>query len=234
LRLSGNFWGQPFWAAAANPECYLGPVPAEAPSARLWVPAQPTLPSLIAAAKRCEGCELYKPATQTVFGEGRTGSKLVLAGEQPGDAEDRAGRPFVGPAGRLLDRALEDAGINRESVYVTNAVKHFRFEERGKRRIHKKPTSAQIVACRPWLEAELAVIRPAVVIALGATAVQSLAGRNVHVLRDRGKLLESPFAKGLLVTIHPSALLRMPDRSQFDDEYAQFVADLAVAQKYAK
>lgn len=183
--------------------------------------------------RKCEGCELYKAATQAVFGEGKSSSRLVLAGEQPGDAEDRKGQPFVGPAGRILDKALEDAGIDRQSVYVTNAVKHFRFEERGKRRIHKKPTSAQIVACRPWLEAELAVIRPDIVVCLGATAVQSLAGPNVWVLRDRGKLLECQWAKGLVVTIHPSALLRMPDRTDFEKEYTQFVRDLAAAREYA-
>jgi uracil-DNA glycosylase len=204
-----------------------------APSARPWLPAHPTLESLVAAAQECEGCELYKTATQTVFGEGRPDARLVLAGEQPGDMEDRQGRPFVGPAGRILDRALADAGIDRQAVYVTNAVKHFRFEERGKRRIHKKPSGAQIVACRPWLEAELAVIRPDIVVCMGATAVQSLAGRDVRVLRDRGKLLESPLAKGLVVTIHPSVLLRLPDRSQFASDYAMFVQDLVAAHNYA-
>jgi DNA polymerase len=157
----------------------------------------------------------------------------MLVGEQPGDSEDREGRPFVGPAGRILDRALEDSAIDRAAVYVTNAVKHFRFEERGKRRIHKKPSLVQIVACRPWLEAEIVVVRPAVVVCMGATAAQSIAGRDVRVLRDRGKLLESPFAKALVVTVHPSVLLRMPDRSQFDAEYASFVRDLEAARKYA-
>lgn len=188
---------------------------------------------MIAAARKCEGCDLYKNATQTVFGEGKTGAHLFLIGEQPGDYEDRQGRPFVGPAGRILDRALQDVGIDRDEVYITNAVKHFRFEERGKRRIHKKPSSVQIVACRPWLEAELAVIRPHMVVCMGATAVQALAGREVRVLRDRGKLLESPLAKGLVVTVHPSVLLRMPDRSQFDAAYDLFVRDLAAARKYA-
>lgn len=180
----------------------------------------------------CQGCELYKAATQAVFGEGKRSARFVLIGEQPGDVEDREGRPFVGPAGRMLDRALEDAGIDRKAVYVTNAVKHFRFEERGKRRIHKKPTSGQIVACKPWLEAELGVIRPDIVLCLGATAVQSVAGPDVRVLRDRGKLLESPWAKGLVVTIHPSALLRI-DRSDFEKEYASFVRDLAAAREFA-
>jgi DNA polymerase len=188
---------------------------------------------LTEAARQCEGCELYQRATQTVFGEGRREARLFLVGEQPGDVEDREGRPFVGPAGRILDRALDDAHIDRDLVYVTNAVKHFRFEERAKRRIHKKPTSVQIVACRPWLEAEIAVIRPDIVVCLGATAVQSLAGRDVRVLRDRGKLLEIPFARGLVVTVHPSVLLRMPDRSQFDEEYARFVDDLVAAKRYA-
>jgi DNA polymerase len=188
---------------------------------------------LITAARKCEGCDLYKAATQTVFGEGQTGARLFLIGEQPGDSEDRQGRPFVGPAGRILDRALEDAGIDRADAYVTNAVKHFRFEERGKRRIHKKPSSVQIVACRPWLEAELEVIKPDVVVCMGATAVESLAGREVRVLRDRGKLLKTALAKGLVVTVHPSALLRLPDRSQFNAEYDLFVRDLAAARKYA-
>jgi uracil-DNA glycosylase len=202
-------------------------------SAEPWIPEQPTLPSLIAAARKCEGCDLYKAATQTVFGEGQSGARLFLVGEQPGDYEDRQGRPFVGPAGRILDRALEGAGIDRAEAYVTNAVKHFRFEERGKRRIHKKPSSVQIVACRPWLEAELKVIKPDIVVCMGATAVQSLAGRDVRVLRDRGKLLESALARGLVVTVHPSALLRLPDRSQFEEEYDLFVRDLASAHRYA-
>jgi uracil-DNA glycosylase len=208
-------------------------VAARVQSAEPWVPAQPTLPSLVAAARKCEGCDLYKAATQTVFGEGQAGARLFLVGEQPGDYEDRQGRPFVGPAGKILDRALEDAGIGRAEAYVTNAVKHFRFEERGKRRIHKKPSSMQIVACRPWLEAELKVIRPDIVVCMGATAVQSLAGRDVRVLRDRGKLLESALARGLVVTVHPSVLLRLPDRSQFEAEYDLFVRDLALARRYA-
>ncbi len=206
---------------------------ARAQSAGPWIPAHPTLQSLITAARKCEGCDLYRAATQTVFGEGHTGARLFLVGEQPGDYEDRQGRPFVGPAGRILDRALEDAGIDHAETYVTNAVKHFRFEERGKRRIHKKPSSVQIVACRPWLEAELDVIRPDVIVCMGATAVESLAGREARVLRDRGKLLKSPLAKGLVVTVHPSALLRLPDRSQFEAEYDLFVRDLASARRYA-
>jgi uracil-DNA glycosylase len=208
-------------------------VGAPSSSAKLWIPAHPTLASLTAAVRKCEGCELYSFATQAVLGEGRPGARLMLAGEQPGDVEDRKGHPFVGPAGGILDRALKDAGIDRDSVYVTNAVKHFRFEERGKRRIHKKPTTAQVVACRPWLEAELAVIQPDIVVCLGATAVQSLAGPDVRVLRDRGKLMECRWAKGLVVTIHPSALLRLPDRTDFDKEYEHFVRDLAAAQEYA-
>jgi uracil-DNA glycosylase len=208
-------------------------VGAPSPSAKPWIPVHPTLVSLARAVSKCEGCELYKAATQAVFGEGKSSARLVLTGEQPGDVEDREGHPFVGPAGRILDKALEDAAIDRQSVYVTNAVKHFRFEERGKRRIHKKPTSAQIVACRPWLEAELTVIRPDIVVCLGATAVQSLAGKDVRVLRDRGKLLECQWAKGLVVTIHPSALLRMPDRAVFDKEYEHFVSDLVAAREYA-
>jgi uracil-DNA glycosylase len=200
----------------------------EAPSARAWIPQRLTLPALVKAAKECEGCDLYKAATQTVFGEGAPDARIILVGEEPGDQEDRAGRPFVGPAGRVLDSALNDAGVPRNSVYITNAVKHFRFEQRAKRRIHKKPSAVQIVACRPWLEAEAEVIQPDFLVCLGATATQSVAGSKVHVLRDRGKVLSHPWAKGLIVTIHPSALLRMQDRSQYQAQYEMFVRDLAL------
>ncbi len=195
-------------------------------SAAPWIPQQRDMPALRAAAERCQGCELHAPATQTVFGEGPVTARVVMVGEQPGDQEDLAGRPFVGPAGQLLDRALQAAGVDRQAVYVTNAVKHFRFEERGKRRIHQKPTGLHISACRPWLEAELGAIRPELIVCLGATAAQSLMGRDVRIHADRGKLFDHRWAKHLLITIHPSALLRLPDPSQFDEQYSLFVRDL--------
>jgi len=201
---------------------------------RLWIPEKPTFPALAAAVQTCEGCELYKMATQAVFGEGSKKAAVVMVGEQPGDQEDRAGRPFVGPAGQLLDRALKDAGVDRDAVYVTNAVKHFSFEERGKRRIHKKPTSPQVSACRPWLEAELGLIKPEVVVCLGATAALSLAGRDVRIQKDRGRFLETRWASRLLITTHPSALLRMPDKSLFDEQYSQLVSDLAMVAEFAR
>ena len=205
----------------------------EPPSAKPWIPARLTLPALTKAAKGCEGCELYARATQTVFGEGASEARVMLVGEQPGDKEDLDGHPFVGPAGRVLFQALEDAGVDRQSVYVTNAVKHFRFEERGKRRIHKKPAAVHITACLPWLEAEIEVLRPEFVVCLGATAAQSLAGSTVRVLRDRGKLLPNPWATALIVTVHPSSLLRMPDRSQYQEQYDLFVRDLKLINQRA-
>ncbi|MBV9503728.1 MAG: UdgX family uracil-DNA binding protein [Acidobacteriia bacterium] len=205
----------------------------EPPSAKPWIPARLTLPALTKAAKGCEGCELYARATQTVFGEGSAAARVMLVGEQPGDKEDLDGHPFVGPAGRVLFQALEDAGVDRQSVYVTNAVKHFRFEERGKRRIHKKPAAVHITACLPWLEAEIQVLRPDFVVCLGATAAQSLAGSTVRVLRDRGKLLPNPWATALIVTVHPSSLLRMPDRSQYQEQYDLFVRDLKLINQRA-
>ncbi|MEV0581497.1 UdgX family uracil-DNA binding protein [Nonomuraea sp. NPDC050310] len=190
-----------------------------------FLPGEPDLGSLREAAARCEGCGLYRDAIQTVFGEGPAKARYVLVGEQPGDQEDRRGEPFVGPAGRVLDRALEEAGIAREETYVTNAVKHFSFTMKGKRRIHQKPTAAEIDACRPWLDAELTVIQPSVVVLLGATAAQSLLGRSFRVTRQRGQVL--PFHDALAVaTIHPSAVLRAPDREQ---AYAGLLADLKVA-----
>lgn len=200
-------------------------------SAKPWVPEQPTLPVLAGAVRGCEGCELYEHATQAVFGEGPADAKVVMVGEQPGDQEDRAGRPFVGPAGQLLDRALAAAGVDRQRVYVTNAVKHFRFEERGKRRIHQKPGGVHIAACRPWLEAELGLIQPELIVCLGATAAQSLMGRDVRIQSDRGKLMESRWARRLMVTTHPSALLRV-EPSQFDEQYALLVRDLAMAASF--
>lgn len=202
-----------------------------------WRPAPaPKTSSLITlekAARICTACHLYKRATQTVFGEGPRCATFMLLGEQPGEQEDLAGKPFVGPAGKLLDRALEEAGINRDEVYVTNTVKHFKWEPRGKRRIHQKPNSREIAACRPWLEAELRLVRPKLLICLGATAAQSIFGPSFRVTRDRGKISKSELATRVLATVHPSSLLRQPDEESRQREYAQFVADLRVARKAA-
>ena len=172
-------------------------------------------------------------ATQTVFGEGPKGARLMLLGEQPGDQEDRAGKPFVGPAGKILDRALEDAGIDRTQVYLTNTVKHFKWEPRGKRRIHKKPNSREIAACRPWLEAELRVVRPALLVCMGATAAQAIFGPSFRVTRERGKVLESELSPKVVATVHPSSLLRQPDEESREREYKLFVADLRTALRAA-
>ena len=188
-----------------------------------FIPPHPTLPLLKDAVQTCRGCDLYRHATQAVFGEGRKSAAILFIGEQPGNEEDLQGRPFVGPAGRLFDRALEDAGIDRFSTYVTNAVKHFKFEERGKRRIHKKPGGLEIKACRPWLEAEIAVIRPEILVCLGATAAQSVFGAAYRVTKQRGEFVEHPWAPHATSTVHPSAILRAEQR---DIEYQKFVADL--------
>jgi uracil-DNA glycosylase len=185
-----------------------------------------TLPGLAKIARDCHACELWKRATQTVFGEGQPHSKVMLVGEVPGDQEDRAGKPFVGPAGSLLNRALEEAGIDRSKVYVTNAVKHFSWEERGKRRIHKKPTAAEIAACRPWLQAEIAVLQPKVIVCLGATAAQTLLGRDFRVTQRRGEFVKSGLAPFVAATIHPSAILRAPDDDTRHQELQRFIADL--------
>jgi uracil-DNA glycosylase len=192
------------------------------------IPERPDLDGLRAAAAGCTACDLYRDATQTVFGEGAGGAEVMLVGEQPGDGEDRAGRPFVGPAGRLLDRALEEAGIDRRLAYVTNVVKHFRFERRGKARLHKKPNAEQVHACFPWLEAELAVVRPRVLVLLGATAAQALLGGSFRVSRQRGELMDSELAPRVLATVHPSSILRAPDDEARALAYKGFVADLAV------
>ena len=189
------------------------------------VPAQPTLPSLRDAAAACTACELWRSGTQTVFGEGAPEAEVMLVGEQPGDREDVEGRPFVGPAGRLLDEALEEAGIDRRLAYVTNVVKHFKWAPRGKRRIHQKPNAAEIAACRPWLEAELAVLHPRVLVCLGATAAQALLGRQFRVSRQRGELVESPLAPNVIATVHPSSILRA-DEDTRELEYREFVRDL--------
>lgn len=193
-------------------------------SALPWVPKTHNLAALRAAAPECRGCELYARATQVVFGEGPRDAKVVMVGEQPGDEEDRQGHPFVGPSGRLLSKAMEEAGLDREKVYVTNAVKHFKWTERGKRRIHAKPNAVEISACRPWLEAELQVVGPELVVCLGATAAQSLLGRDFRITVDRGKFFPHEWAKEIVATVHPSAILRVPERYQ--EEYGRFVQDL--------
>jgi uracil-DNA glycosylase family protein len=200
------------------------PPRAAARSARPFVPAGASIPELSAAADGCRGCDLYARATQAVFGEGSSKARLVLVGEQPGDAEDRAGHPFVGPAGQLLDRALAAAGIDRRQVYVTNAVKHFSFEERGKRRIHKTPRISEVKACRPWLEAEIQRLRPAVVVCLGSTAAQALLGPGARVMALRGRAIAgTEWAPSVFVTIHPSAVLRADDTESY---FGMLVEDL--------
>src|SRR6266478_7245662 len=185
------------------------------------------------AAKHCEACHLYKHATQTVFGEGPKDAPIMLVGEQPGDYEDVAGKPFVGPAGKIMDRALEEAGIDRSHVYVTNAVKHFKWEPQGKRRIHQKPNSREIAACRPWLEAELRLVKPKLLVCLGATAAQAVFGTSFRVTRERGKVLSSKLAPKVIATVHPSSLLRQPDEESREREYDRFVVDLRSAVKAA-
>jgi DNA polymerase len=194
-------------------------------SAAEYLPERLTLPALREAAAGCRGCHLWQVGTQTVFGEGAETARAVFVGEQPGDQEDRAGKPFVGPAGRLLDKALVEAGIDRSATYMTNAVKHFKWQARGKRRVHQKPAWAEITACRPWLEAELTVVLPRVLVLLGAVAAQSLLGREFRVTQNRRKLIESDLAPAVTATIHPSAVLRgAPERREA--EFAAFVDDL--------
>ena len=193
---------------------------------RELLPSDPTLPQVRNVSKGCKACDLYLRGTQTVFGEGPSRAEVMMVGEQPGDAEDLAGRPFVGPAGKLLDRALEEAGIDRTRVYVTNVVKHFKWEPRGKRRIHAKPNAAEIGACRPWLEAEVALVRPRVLVCLGATAAQALLGRTFRVTQMRGQFVESPLAPLVTATVHPSSILRAPDDESRRQEMREFVADL--------
>jgi uracil-DNA glycosylase len=195
-------------------------------SAAELVPPQPSLPTLREAAAGCRACSLWEHGTQTVFGAGSRNSKAMFVGEQPGDQEDRRGAPFVGPAGRVLDDALAQAGIDRSTVYVTNAVKHFKWEPRGKRRIHAKPNWSELAACRPWLEAELAVVRPEVLVCLGATAAQSLLGRQFRVTKQRGEWLDSDLAEHVTATIHPSAILRQRDDEERHREMEKFVQDL--------
>ncbi len=196
------------------------------PTALPYVPNHPTLDTLPQAAQQCRGCDLFRNTTQAVMGEGPQAARIVLIGEQPGDEEDRKGRPFVGPAGRLLDRALSDAGIARQDVYVTNCVKHFKFEERGKRRIHKKPGAVEVEACRPWLETELRLVKPEVVICLGATAAQSILGKDFRLTEQRGQFFPHAAAPNVMATLHPSALLRLRDSDARHAEYERLVADL--------
>jgi DNA polymerase len=200
--------------------------PSEESGASSWVPDGATLPRLAAAAQKCQGCELYKHATQAVLGDGPATSRVVMVGEQPGDREDIEGKPFVGPAGGLLERALGDAGLSRGEVYITNAVKHFKFEERGKRRIHKKPSSQEIAACHPWLEAELAIVRPEIVVCLGSTAARAVFGRPQELLKNRGKVYEVPNVGAVTMTVHPSSVLRSPDPTRRNEDYQAFVRDL--------
>ena len=202
--------------------------------ASAFVPDNPTLQSLREAAAGCRGCDLWRDATQTVFGEGSAGAEIVMIGEQPGDKEDLAGRPFVGPAGRLLDEALDEAGIDRTAVYVTNTVKHFKFMRRGKRRIHKKPNAEQIGACRPWLDAEMRAVQPKVIVCLGATAAQALLGRAFRVTQQRGQFVPSPFGIDATATIHPSAILRSPDEATRHEEMRAFVADLSLVARHLR
>jgi uracil-DNA glycosylase len=195
-------------------------------SAADLIPDRPTLSKVQAAARDCQACDLYKRGTQTVFGEGADKAPLVLVGEQPGDQEDLSGHPFVGPAGKLLDRALEEAGINRSTVYVTNVVKHFKWEPRGKRRIHKKPNAAEVDACRPWLEIEIQLLKPRAIVCLGATAAQALLGRQFKVTERRGEFISSALAPLVMATVHPSSLLRAPDEETRHRETRRFIDDL--------
>src|SRR5690348_12903520 len=199
-------------------------------SAVEFLPERLTLPALREAASACRGCRLWEVGTQTVFGEGAVDAEAMFVGEQPGDQEDRAGKPFVGPAGRVFDEALAEAGIDRGSIYVTNAVKHFKWQARGKRRIHQKPNWTEMTACRPWLEAELEVVKPRVLVLLGATAAQTLLGREFRVTQHRGELLESELAEAVTATVHPSSILR-GEPSEREANMAAFVDDLRVVAK---
>ncbi len=190
------------------------------------IPSRPTLQKLKIAAAGCTACPLWKSGTQTVFGEGLLKAKVVFVGEQPGNDEDLAGKPFVGPAGKFLDKVLEEVGIDRDEVYVTNVVKHFKWEPKGKRRIHKKPNAREIAACRPWLDAEIDLLKPEVIVCLGATAAQSLLGKDFRVSQQRGQLIQSKLAPYVLATVHPSSILRAPDDEARRIARAQFVEDL--------
>jgi uracil-DNA glycosylase len=203
-------------------------------SAADFLPDKFTLAALQSAAKQCRGCPLYANATQTVFGEGPTRARLMFVGEQPGDSEDIAGQPFVGPAGKLLGNMLEEVGIDREKVYVTNAVKHFKWQPRGKRRLHAKPSAREVHACRPWLEAEVQVVKPAMVVCLGATAAQSMLGRTFKLTERRGEPFPTDWAEWTMATYHPSAVLRAKQTDQANRLYDDFLADLNVVAKAFK
>ena len=203
-------------------------------SAPQLFPQAESLDDLRARAKHCKACELWRNATQTVFGEGADSSKILFVGEQPGDQEDLQGRPFVGPAGKLLDSALEEAGIAREKTYITNAVKHFKWEPRGKRRIHKKPNGAEIAACRPWLDTEIAILQPEVIVCLGATAAQALLGREFRVTQHRGEIMKSSLAPFIMATVHPSSILRAPDEESRQAEMERFIGDLKKLSRFTR
>jgi uracil-DNA glycosylase len=203
----------------------------QAASARDFLPQRRTLASLRAAARFCKGCDLYRNASQTVFGEGPKDARVMFVGEQPGDMEDRQGRPFVGPAGRILDKALAEARIDREEVYVTNAVKHFKFIQRGKRRMHQRPVIRQVISCKPWLQAELGIIRPRIVVCLGATAAQSILRRMVHVTKERGNFLDGDSGATIFITIHPSAIYRLHGERERREEYRRFVVDMKLVER---
>jgi DNA polymerase len=190
------------------------------------IPSSPTIPKLQKAARNCRACPLWKRGTQTVFGEGSEDATIIFVGEQPGSDEDLAGRPFVGPAGKLLDQALSEAGIDRRQIYITNAVKHFKWEPSGKRRLHKKPNGREIAACRPWLEAELAVIQPRILVCLGATAAQALFGKDFRVSKSRGQLVKTALAEKAVATVHPSSILRAPNPDDRKAQLKLFIADL--------
>lgn len=205
--------------------------PSQSTPASELIPAHPTLKSARTAAKNCRACDLWLRGTQTVFGGGAAHARVMFVGEQPGDKEDLQGRPFVGPAGALFDKALGEAGIDRKETYVTNAVKHFKWEPRGKRRIHKKPNSLEIAACRPWLDVEIELVKPEVIVCLGATAAQALLGRAFRVTKQRGRLLPFAAAPHVLATVHPSSILRAPDDESRHREFQLFVQDLRVVTK---
>jgi uracil-DNA glycosylase len=203
-------------------------LPTTYPTAEPFIPEKPTLPTLREAVQGCRGCDLYEGATQAVFGEGMKKAKVMFVGEQPGDREDKEGRPFVGPAGRMFDKALEEAGIDRSEVYVTNVVKHFKYTMRGKRRIHQRPGAEEIRACRPWLDNELEQVKPQVLVCLGATAAKALLGPKFKVTQQRGDLIDSELAPKATATVHPSSILRAPDEDARRQAYEDFLEDLKI------
>jgi uracil-DNA glycosylase len=211
---------------------FAGPKKANQKTAEPFLPERLTLPGLAEAAETCRGCDLYKNATQTVFGEGRETADIVLVGEQPGDQEDKEGQPFVGPAGRMLNEILEAAGIERSDVYLTNAVKHFKFNRSGKRRLHQKPNATEITACKPWLAAELKVIKPKIIVCMGATAARAVFGKVVTISGMRGEFHETVHGKNTYVTTHPSALLRIPDREAKKTAIKNMIADFKKIKSY--